>query len=58
MITFLVSNYLMFFNSPIRDVETKPLAAFITSGILFTIVAQVSSTVAGFSITSVVSGSP
>ncbi len=48
----------MYLSSPIREVGTKPGSDFITSGILFTMAEHVSSTVAGFSITKVVSGSP
>ena len=47
-----------YFNSPILDVGTYPAGAAITSGILLTIEAQVSSTVAGLVTTNVVSGSP
>ena len=48
----------MYCKSPIFSVVTYPAGAFITSGILFTIVPQVSSTVAGFATVIVVSGSP
>lgn len=48
----------MYFSSPIWEVGINPGSDAITSGILFTIVAQVSSTVAGLSTTNVVVGSP
>jgi len=46
------------FNSPISAVGTYPGFAFIKSGILFTIVAHVNSTVAGLATVMLVSGSP
>ena len=49
---------LRYFISPICDVGINPGFEFSTSGILFTIVAQVNSTVLGLSITSSVLGSP
>ena len=59
MISHPIITYLTkYFISPILDVGTNPLGALITSGILFTIVAQVNSTVEGLLITKVVLGSP
>ena len=52
------NGFVLYFNSSSLSVETYPGIPFITSGILFTIVAQVSSTVAGLATTMVVSGSP
>ena len=48
----------MIFNSPISSVGIYPGFAFMTSGILFTMLAQVNSTVFGLFIISAVFGSP
>lgn len=56
--TYSFNGFILKFNSPNSHVGTYPGFEFITSGILFTIDAHVSSTVAGFATTIVVSGSP
>ena len=56
--TYSFNGFTLNVNSPNSHVGTYPGLEFITSGILFTTEAQVSSTVAGFATTIVVSGSP
>ena len=56
--TYSFSGFCLKFSSPICSVGTYPGFAFITSGIRFTIVAQVSSTVCGLATVIVVLGSP
>ena len=56
--TYSFKAFVLKFNSPICDVGTNPGFAFTKSGNLFTIVAHVSSTVAGLATVIVVSGSP
>ena len=57
-LTYSFNGFVLKFNSPICAVGINPGFAFIKSGILFTIVPHVNSTVAGLSTVIVVSGSP
>ena len=56
--TYSFNGFTLYCNSPIFSVVTYPAGLLITSGIRFTTLAQVSSTVAGLATTIVVSGSP